>query len=80
MIWNILLPLLTNLAIGLALTVLAYLIMPKPKTAKPEIQDLKNPTADAGRPIPVIFGTKDVEGVNVLWYGEKNTRQFKVKV
>lgn len=80
MILNFLIPILLNLAAGLALSVIAYLIMPKPKSAKPEIQDLANPTADSGRPAGVLFGTKDVEGVNVLWYGEKNTKQRKIKV
>jgi hypothetical protein len=74
-----LLPILINLAISVALMAVAYLIMPKPKQPKPEIRDLENPTADAGRPIPKIFGTKTIKGVNVLWYGEKTTRQYKVK-
>jgi hypothetical protein len=74
-----LLPLLINLAIGITLTALAYLIMPKPKAAKPEIQDMDNPTADAGRPIPYVVGTKTVKGVNLLWYGEKSTSTYSVK-
>lgn len=77
--FGFLLPLLGQLAIGVTLMVIAYLIMPKPKTPKPEVRDLENPTADAGRPIPKIYGTKTVKGVNVLWYGEKTTRNYKVK-
>ena len=74
-----LLPILGQLAIGVGLMVLAYLIMPKPKQQKPEIKDLENPTSDAGRPIPKVFGTKTVKGVNLLWYGDKNARTYEVR-
>ena len=61
--------------IALALNVVAYLIMPKPKAAKPEAaKDLENPTAESGRPVPVLFGTVTVKGLNVLWYGDKSTK------
>ena len=67
------------LLVGLALNIIAYLLLPKPKQAKPEAaKDMDNPTADAGRPIPVIFGTITVKGLNVLWYGDKNMRTRKV--
>jgi hypothetical protein len=68
-----------GLIIALALMVVAYLIMPKPKATKPEITDLENPTAEAGKPYPVLFGTKTIKGLNVLWYGEKSHRSRKVK-
>lgn len=66
-------PILVNLAVGLVISVIAYVLTPKPKPVKPEVQDLKEPTASAGRPMPVVFGTIRVTGVNVLWYGEKTT-------
>lgn len=69
---------LLQLVIGVALTALAYLIMPRTKVAKPEVRDLDLPTADAGRPIPVVFGTETIKGVNILWYGEKTTRSYTV--
>jgi hypothetical protein len=28
------------------------------------------PTAEDGREIPVVFGTKDITGPNVVWYGD----------
>lgn len=69
------------LLIGLALNIIAYLLLPKPKTAKPEAaKDLDDPTAEAGRPIPVVFGTITVKGLNVLWFGDKNMRTFSVSV
>lgn len=68
------------LAISLAVQIAAYIIMPKPKAPKPEAaQDLQNPTAEAGRPIPVIFGTLTVKGPNILWFGDKTIRTYKMK-
>lgn len=73
-----LIPVLVSLAISVAISVVAYLLTPQPKTPKTEVTDLENPTADAGRPIPVLFGTITVSGVNVLWYGDKTTNSRKV--
>lgn len=68
------------LAISIAIQIAAYIIMPKPKAPKPEAaQDLQNPTAEAGRPIPVVFGTVTVKGVNILWFGDKSIRTYKTK-
>lgn len=73
-------PWLVALLISLALQVVAYIIMPKPKTARPEAAtDLDNPTAEAGRPIPVVFGSVTIKGPNVLWYGEKTINSYQVK-
>ncbi|MGI9502182.1 MAG: hypothetical protein ACR2RE_03895 [Geminicoccaceae bacterium] len=66
--------------VSVALSVISFALAPKPKTAKPAAsRDLDNPTADAGRPIPVVFGTVTVKGGNVLWYGDKNKLDYKVK-
>jgi len=68
------------LGISLAISIISYLIMPKPKAPKPEAaKDLEDPTAEAGRPIPVVFGTITVKGLNVLWFGDKGKRTYKVK-
>ena len=72
MFWGIL--------IGLALMVVAYLIMPKPKPPKPpEVKDMDDPVAEAGKPIPVVFGTLTIKGLNVLWFGDKGYVISKVK-
>jgi hypothetical protein len=56
-----------QLAVGLALMVISYAIMPKPKQQKPEAaKDLEAPTAEAGRPIPVVFGTMTVKSANII--------------
>jgi len=67
------------LLVSLAINIVAYLILPKPKQAKPPAaQDLDNPTAEAGRPIPVIFGEITVSGLNVLWFGDKQKKTEQV--
>lgn len=68
------------LAVVVALQVIAYFLMPKPKQPKPgAVRDLENPTAEAGREIPVIFGTITVKGLNVLDFSEKSIRSYEVK-
>ena len=69
-----------QLLVALAINIVAYLIMPKPKQAKPPAaQDMDNPTAEAGRPIPVIFGEITITGTNILWFGDKSKQTLKVK-
>jgi len=68
-----------ELAIAVIIQVIAYVITPKPKAPKPpEVRDLEDPTAEAGRPIPVIWGEVTVKGINVLWFGDKHLRKYKV--
>lgn len=69
-----------QLLIGIALNIVAYLIMPKPKQDQPnEVKDLEDPTADAGRPLPVVFGSLMVKGLNVLDFTEKQTIMRKLQ-
>lgn len=66
--------------IGIAIVTLAlsYLLAPKPKAPKPpSLADFENPTADAGRPLPVVFGTVTVKGPNLLWFGDKSLCTYK---
>lgn len=72
---------LLQIAIGLVMSVIAYALMPKPKKPKPPaVKDMEGPTADAGRPIPVVFGSVEVQGLNVLWYGDKKKDEGEVEV
>lgn len=65
---------------AVASVAISLLLAPKIKTPKPEAaKDLEDPTAEAGRPIPVVFGTVTVKGLNLLWYGNKSQRTYKVK-
>ncbi len=68
-----------GLLIGLLLQVVAYLILPQPQQQKPAAaQDADNPVAEAGKPIPVVFGTMTVQGLNILWFGDKSKRSYNV--
>lgn len=71
---------LVQIAIAIIVTIVAYVLMPKPKGAKPEaVSQMDNPTTDAGRPIPVVFGTVWIKEVNILWFGDKGTNTYEVK-
>lgn len=71
---------LVPLLVSVAVSAVSYLITPKPKAPKPpSVQQADAPTADAGKSIPVIFGTVTVQEPNVLWYGESTFRQYEVK-
>lgn len=69
---------LIQIVIALALNVIAYAIAPKPKTPNATVQDLTAPTADANKPITVIFGTMTVQSTNVLWYGDKQLVTYTI--
>lgn len=70
-------PFLIQLFVAIAIAVISYALMPKPKTAKPAAaQDLESPTTDAGRELPVVFGRVEVTGVNILWFGDKGVGEW----
>lgn len=57
---------------------LSYFLAPKPAEPKPAaLSDFSIPTAEEGRPIPVVFGTVLITGPNVIWYGDLRTRPIK---
>lgn len=58
--------------ISLALMIIGYLLQPKPKAAKPDMaSEMDSPTAEAGRPVTVLFGEITVKSPNFLWFGDK---------
>lgn len=62
-----------RLVTALALTALSYALSPRPKTERPQAAGLDEfdiPTAEEGRPIPVVFGTVLLTGPNVVWAGD----------
>ncbi len=68
------------LAVALVVQVIAYLLMPKPKnTTNRQSQDLREPTAEAGMPIPVAFGEIRIQSPNVLYYGDISKNEYEVK-
>jgi hypothetical protein len=60
-----------------ATAVIAYALRPKPKIqsapAPATIEDIDAPTAEEGRTIPVLFGTRKISGPNIVWYGDLDT-------
>jgi hypothetical protein len=74
-------PFLAQLAISVALQVIGYLLLPKPpKEAPPELSDFEDPTAEAGRPIPVVWGSGTITGLNIMDYNDKKIAKRKVGV
>ena len=62
--------------------VIAYALRPKPTITTPTpatIEEFEAPTAEDGREIPVLFGTREVQGPNVVWYGDLRTEAIKQK-
>lgn len=56
----------------LIIAIVTVLTMPKPQsqnTAAAGINQFQVPTAQEGKPIGVLFGTKDIDGSNCVWYG-----------
>ena len=52
--------------------------MPKPTSQPPvELSNISVPTAEEGRAIPVVFGTRVIEGPNVVWYGDFKSEEIK---
>lgn len=73
---------LISMAISLALNGLSALLAPKPKApsvTKYGLGDFDAPTAQDGKPVPVVFGTRWITGPNVLWYGDLKTVAIKKK-
>lgn len=69
-----------QLAVGVAFAIVSYAVLPKPKQPRPpETKDLEAPTTEAGRPIPVVFGSMKVQGLNTLWWGERSTVKLRAK-
>jgi hypothetical protein len=69
--WAYLIVMIVVLILGIALA---------PKAQGPnsaEIDDFDFPTAEEGRPIPVVFGEVDIRGSNVLWYGDLRVQAIR---
>lgn len=67
--------------VSTALNVLAYVITPRPKTPRPEAtQQADNPTAEAGRPMPKLWGSARISETNIIGFWDKATRTYQVKV
>lgn len=67
-------------AVFIVALVVSYAMTPKPQSKPPAgLGDIKAPTAEEGREIPVLFGTRDLESPNVVWYGDLKTVAIRKK-
>ena len=61
-------------------TVASTMLAPKPAVPKPaNFSELEVPTAETGKPIPVVFGTYIIQSPNVVWYGDLAYAPIKTK-
>lgn len=64
--------------VWVVMTYLSYVMAPKPQDAPAaNLEDSDIPMADEGVEIPVVFGTRDISGANVVWYGDIKTTPIK---
>jgi hypothetical protein len=67
MVWNYIIFFVVAFAIS-------YALIPKAQSRPPPgINEFKVPTAEEGREIPVLFGTKNIVSPNVVWFGDIRT-------
>lgn len=58
----------------------SYALAPKSQNAPaPAVGEVDLPTAEEGRTIPVLFGTRPINGANVVWFGDLKTVAIKSK-
>lgn len=58
-------------AVFIVALVVSYATMPKPDSGSPPgIGSVTSPVAEEGIEIPVLFGTRRLDGPNVVWYGD----------
>jgi len=76
---------LAYVVVMLVLSMISYYIsrknQPEPVAPKPAaLEDFSVPTAEIGREIPVLFGTRWIKSPNVVWYGDLMIEAKKEKV
>mgnify|MGYP000266680068 FL=1 len=62
-----------NIVLFIGAMALSYALRPKPKVthARPAgASEFEVPTAQEGREVPVLFGTRRITGPNVVWWGD----------
>lgn len=70
-------------AIQIALFVASILLAPKPRfeNARPRaLGDFQFPTATEARAVPIMWGTVDIKGPNVIWYGDLKIIEIQKKI
>ena len=68
------------LVVAVVVAVVAVAMAPRaPEPPPASLRDIEAPTAEEGRPIPVVFGTYVVKSPNIVWYGDLAYRKIKSK-
>lgn len=78
MVWNFF----VQIVASLVLSAISYALTPKSKSGAPTaagLDDFDLPTAEDGRPIPVVFGTVLLSGPNVVWAGDLKVDPIRKK-
>lgn len=66
-----------QLAFAIVMAVISYALQPRPKMPVPAAAtEMDNPTASAGTPLPVVFGTMTVKSANFLGYWAKEIHEY----
>ena len=66
-----------QLAFAIVMAVISYALQPRPKMPVPAAAtEMDNPTASAGTPLPVVFGTMTVKSANFLGYWAKEGHEY----
>ena len=69
-----------NVAFFVATLVVSYLTRPKVKYDSPSPGTFEAPsTAQAGGEIPVLFGSREITGPNIIFWGDVKTVAIKKK-
>jgi hypothetical protein len=68
------------IAVFVAALVVGSFLRPKQQSARSAgLDEFNVPTAEVGRNIPVLFGTKKIKSPNIVWYGDLRTVAVKKK-
>ena len=67
-----------QLALFVASLVISYMTRPKVKFDSPKPGEMEAKTiATAGAEIPVLFGSREITGQNIVWWGDTKTNALK---
>lgn len=72
--------LLAALIIAVVMHVAAALLLPRARTGRPDsmTEEMDNPVADAGKPVPVVFGDYELRSPNVIGFYDKKMDTYDV--
>lgn len=69
-----------QLGLFVASLVISYLTRPKQKFDNPKPGKIEaKAIATAGAEIPVLFGSREITGQNIVWWGDTKTKAIKKK-